>query len=88
MWGSPDLALALEILLLAGGVAIYLAGTRALRAAGSWGFGALVAILVVIQIANVFGPPPPNPMAVAWSAMAMWLLVAWAWWSDRARAAR
>ncbi len=88
LWGSPNLALALELVLLAGGVAIYLASTRALRAAGSWGFGTLIAFLAVIQIANAFGPPPPSPMAVAWSAMAMWLLVIWAGWSDRARATR
>lgn len=29
-----------------------------------------------------------SPVAVAWSAQAMWLLVAWGYWVDRHRAAR
>ena len=88
LWGYPNLALAVELLFLAGGVAIYLSGTRAVRAAGTWGFGTLIAFLAVMQVASTFGPPPPSPKAVAWTGMAMWLLVLWAWWSDRARAPR
>ena len=82
------LALAVELLCLAGGVAIYLGGTRANRTAGTWGFAALIAFLAATQVASTLGPPPPSPEAVAWTGMAMWLLVLWAWWSDRARAAR
>ncbi len=88
LWNFPLVALAVELTLLAGGVAHYVANTRALRAPGSWGFAGLISILVVIQVANVFGPPPPGPLAVAWTVMAMWVLVLWAWWCDRARAPR
>jgi hypothetical protein len=88
LWGHPMLALAVELLSLAGGVAIYLSGTRATRAAGTWGFAALIAFIAVMQVASTFGPPPPSPEVVAWTDMAMWLLVLWAWWSDRARAPR
>ncbi len=88
LWGHPMLALAVELLCLAGGVAIYLSGTRATRAAGTWGFAALIAFIAVTQVASTLGPPPPSPEAVAWTGMAMWLLVLWAWWSDRARAPR
>ena len=88
LWGHPLLALAFELLCLAAGVAVYLAGTRAIRAPGTWGFAALIAFLAVTQVASTLGPPPPSPEAVAWTGMAMWLLVLWAWWSDRARAAR
>ena len=34
------------------------------------------------------GPPPPSVNAVAWSAQAMWLLVAWGYWVDRHRLQR
>ena len=45
----------------------------------------LIVFLVVVYIANIFGPPPPSVAAVAWSAQAIWLLVAWGYWIDRHR---
>jgi hypothetical protein len=42
----------------------------------------------VIYAASLFGPPPPNVATVAVSALAMWLLVAWAYWIDRHRDVR
>lgn len=86
LWAWPMTALVVELALFAAGFALYLKSTRPLRVAGRAGAWALAAFLVLIQLANAFGPPPPSPMAVAWTAMAMWLLVAWAWWIDRARA--
>lgn len=86
LWAWPLTALVVELALFAAGFALYLKSTRPMRAAGRAGAWALAAFLVLIQLANAFGPPPPSPMAVAWTAMAMWLLVAWAWWIDRARA--
>lgn len=88
LWAHPLAALALELALFAGGFALYLAATRPVRAAGRLGSWALAAFLVLVQVGNALGPPPPSPAAVAWTAMAMWLLVAWAWWSDRARVPR
>jgi hypothetical protein len=44
-----------------------------------------VAFLLVVYLANAFGPPPPSASAVVWSAQAMWLLVAWAYWLDKHR---
>ncbi|HLG52889.1 MAG TPA: hypothetical protein VI339_03160 [Steroidobacteraceae bacterium] len=55
------------------------------RRAGTWGAWFLMAFLAVIQLANAFGPPPPEPLAVAWTALAMWLLVLLGWWTDGAR---
>jgi hypothetical protein len=85
LWNTPLVALAIEFALLAGGVALYLLTTRPVRRAGTWGTWSLIAFLAVIQLADVFGPLPPDPMAVAWTALAMWLLVLLGWWTDRAR---
>ena len=85
LWNAPLAALALELALLAGGATLYLSATEPVRNAGRWGAWFLIAFLAVIQVANTFGPPPPSPMAVAWTAMAMWLLVWLGWWTDGAR---
>ena len=52
---------------------------------GSLGFWALVIFLALVEIANIFGPPPPSIGAVTVSAQALWLLVAWGYWVDRHR---
>ena len=44
----------------------------------------LVALLLAIDLANAFGPPPPDGRSAAWAALGMWLFVAWAAWADRA----
>jgi hypothetical protein len=41
--------------------------------------------MLVAYLGAAFGPPPPSAAAVAWSAEAMWLLVAWGYWVDRHR---
>jgi len=88
LWESVPAALAVEIALFVAGVALY---ARATRPADRWGALAnwgLVAFLAAIYLANLFGPPPPGPAAVAWSALSLWLLVAWGYWIDRHRGPR
>lgn len=85
LWNSLPATLAVEGGLLAVGLSVYLRSSRARDRIGSVGLGALVAFLVVVYLASVFGPPPPSSDAVAWVAQSMWLLVAWGWWVDRHR---
>ena len=85
LWRSLPGTLAVEGALFAAGVAIYARTTRPLDRIGRWGFRALVVFLAGVYLANLFGPPPPSEQAVAWSAHAMWLLVAWGYWVDRHR---
>lgn len=66
---------------------IYARTTRARDRVGRWALVGLIAFLVVIYVANLLGPPPPSIAAVAWSAQAIWLLVAWGYWIDRHRSA-
>ena len=43
------------------------------------------ALFAACAVANFMGPPPPSVNAVAWSANALWLVVAWGYWIDRHR---
>ena len=85
LWNYPFLAVSLELLLFALGIWIYVRQTRALDKAGRYGLWGLGIFLLTIYLANIFGPPPPSVTAVAWSAQALWLIVAWGFWVDRHR---
>ena len=87
IWNSVPASLAVEFLLFGGCVLVYARTTRAIDGVGTWAFRALIAFFVLVYLASVFGPPPPSVNAVAWSGLAMWLLVAWAYWIDKHRAA-
>ena len=69
------------------GAAVYARVTRPIDRIGRWSFGALVALLAVLYVANAYGPPPTNISAVAWGALAGWLLPLFGWWIDRHRTA-
>ena len=88
LWNSLPATLVVEALMLAGGLVLYLRTTKARDAIGTYAFWGLVAFLVVVNVANMFGPPPPSVGAVAWSAQAIWLLVACGYWIDRHRVVR
>jgi len=85
LWQSRVGTLLVEVPLFALGGWWYARSTRPLDRAGRYGFAGLVALLAVVQAANVFGPPPPDIAAIAWVGQAQWLLVLWAWWLDRHR---
>ena len=85
LWQSVPATIVVELLMLAVGVALYARATPTTSRLGRNGLRALVAFLVVVYLASAFGPPPPSVAAVAWSAQAIWLLVAWAHWVDHNR---
>jgi membrane-bound metal-dependent hydrolase YbcI (DUF457 family) len=85
LWNYPIIAIPIELLLFGTGVWFYSQCTEPLNRKGSIGLWSLVVFLLVVYVANVFGPPPPSPTAVAWSAQAMWLIIAWGFWIDRNR---
>jgi hypothetical protein len=85
LWNSVPATVVVEGLLFVSGVALYMRTTQAIDAVGRWALWSLVTFVVVIYIANIFGPPPPSGTAVAWTALAMWLLVAWGYWIDAHR---
>jgi membrane-bound metal-dependent hydrolase YbcI (DUF457 family) len=85
LWNSVPGTLIVEFALLGVGVVLYARATAAADRIGSIGLWALVGFVSLIEIANALGPPPPSPPAVAWTALSMWLLVAWGYWVDRHR---
>lgn len=82
LWNSIAGTLLVELALLAIGAGCYVRTHRIRDRLGTGLLIGLLALLVLIQFANVFGPPPPSTNAVTYSALAVWLLVAWAWAID------
>lgn len=87
LWHSRVATLAVEGLLFAGGVWLYVRATRPLDRTGRWSLVAFAVLLAAMYLGSVFGPPPPSVAVVAWTGQGIWLLVAWAYWIDRHRAA-
>ena len=83
LWQSIPGTLVVEFAMLAMGLRIYLGATQARDRTGSIALWAMIGVLIVLYLASVFGPPPPSPEAVAWSAEGVWLFVAWGYWIDR-----
>lgn len=85
LWSSLPATLAIELPLFAGGVWLYVRATQARDRIGRWGLWSLVMFLAAIHAGNLFGPPPPDVMAIAWVGQLQWLLVLWAYWVDSHR---
>jgi hypothetical protein len=85
LWNSYVATILVEGLIFTAGLTLYVRSTRAVDRTGAAALWGLVAFLVIVYAANLFGPPPPSGLAAAWGAMAMWLLVAWGYWIDRHR---
>ena len=88
LWNFPVFAIPLELILFGVGIWLYLRHTRPLDRQGSVGFWVLTLFLLVVYAASLLGPPPPSSVAVAWSAQALWLIIAWGFWVDHHREPR
>ncbi len=88
LWDSLPATLLVEGVLFLGGIWLYGRATRARDRTGRWAWWAFVVVLGIIYVASVFGPPPPSVRALAWTGVAGWLFVAWAYWIERHRIPR
>jgi membrane-bound metal-dependent hydrolase YbcI (DUF457 family) len=86
LWNYVPASIVVEGIIFIAGVYLYIKTTRAKNKAGKYGLWSLVAFLVVIQVANLFGPAPQSVPAIAWAGQLQWLLVICGYWVDRNRA--
>jgi len=85
LWNSLPGTVAVEMSMLAAGLWLYATSTRARDRTGHVALWSLVAFLLIVDVANMVGPPPPSARAVALTAESLWLLVLWGYWIDRHR---
>jgi FtsH-binding integral membrane protein len=65
LWDSLSGTLAVEGIIFTVGVVLYSRVTRPKNRIGSYGFWSFLVFLVLIHLANTFGPPPPTVQAIA-----------------------
>lgn len=86
LWNYKWPEFALEVVLLFGGICVYMSSTRATGGIGRYGFIGVAIVMLVIQASQFFAPPPPSSNAVAISALFTYLLFAGtAAWLERKR---
>jgi hypothetical protein len=86
LWNSVLATLVVEGGLFAAGLFMYVSATRRPSKKSRWQFYSLIIFLLAISAGNLFGPQPSidtPPAAIAGPALAMWLIVAWAYFADR-----
>ena len=85
LWNSRPATIIVEGVMFLGGIILFAKGTTAKDRVGTFAFWSFIAFLVIVWMANTFGPPPPDVNAIGYVGLTMWLLVAWGYWIDRHR---
>jgi hypothetical protein len=88
LWFSLPATVTVEGALFAAGLLICLRSTRARDKTGAYALGSLIALVVVLYFAALFGPPPPSVRVLVVSGLLGWLVLPWAYWIDRHRTPR
>lgn len=70
LWDSFALTIALESALFVGGVWLYVRATRPRSRAGSFALWTLLAVIELINVGNIVGPPPEDIRSPAVFALA------------------
>ena len=86
LWNFPAIAFGLEIILLFGGIFLYMRSITAANAIGKFGMPILGLVLIAAQSVVFFGAPPTSPAAAAATALIAYFLFAGvAFWLERQR---
>jgi hypothetical protein len=88
LWNSRAGTVLVEGASFALGSMLYIHATRPCDRVGIIALWSFIAVLVLIYLVNLFGPPPPSVRAIATAGLSLWLFVVWAYWLDRHRQAR
>ena len=86
LWNYPVIALILELGLAVAGLFLYMRSTKPVSAAGIFGMPVLIVLIAALQVWVFFGPDPAGPSAMAFTAIASYIVIAAiAGWLDRKR---
>lgn len=85
LWNSRLATIIVESAIFGLGALIYARATRPRDRIGSLALRSFLALLFLVYLVNLFGPPPPSEKAVAWASLSLWLFVVWGYWLDRHR---
>ncbi len=89
LWQSWPATFAVEGMMFAAAVALYLRTTRSRDRVGTIAWWALIALLLALYVPGPWSPPPPSENAVAIAGLiALAIFVPWAYWIDRHREVR
>lgn len=73
----------IEVMLFATGIILYLRSVQFKNTLGKILFAVLIALFILVQLSNFWGPAPESENALAWTAQFQWLFVLLAYWVDR-----
>jgi membrane-bound metal-dependent hydrolase YbcI (DUF457 family) len=86
LWYSVRGTVVVESVLFVVGVALYVAATRGKDRIGHLALWSLVALLALLYVGTVMGPPPPAIVPVVVMGIVLEAAgLAWVWWIDRHR---
>lgn len=87
LWNNAAAAFALEAIFLVGALWLYLKATRAPTRLGKYGMSVFVVLLILMNIWNIYGPPPQGGQVelAIMGLSAYFLFAAVAFWLDRKR---
>ncbi|MHA2066110.1 MAG: hypothetical protein ACXABY_17200 [Candidatus Thorarchaeota archaeon] len=86
LWNNALITFILEAVLLVAGLWLYLRGTKAKTVTGKYGMMIFVAVLIVLNFFNIFGPPPSSVTFLAIYALVLYFAFGGiAFWLDRKR---
>ena len=85
LWNSLPATIVVEMGMFILGIYLYVKSTKAKDRIGQYAFWGLAVFLTIVYFGNLFGPLPPSPAAVGWSAQGLWLVVLWGYWIDQHR---
>jgi hypothetical protein len=85
LWNSIPGTILVESALLGAGLWLYLGATSGRDALGRWSLVGLVGLITLVWVTQPWSPVPPNPTAVGWGALVLWLAPPWAAWIESHR---
>lgn len=89
LWNSVPGTFLVEGVMFLVGTSLYLSMGRARDRIGRYAVMCLITLILILYAGAALGPPPPSPMTVAISGLALaGVLLVWAAWIDRHRIGR